>query len=387
MYNRLCKPLLSKSFFLYGSRGTGKSSLLKSLFADRDCLWFDLLDDDIYRELLDRPQRLAEQIAAAAHTPEWVVIDEVQKVPAILDVVHQVIAKKKIKFALTGSSARKLKRGSANLLAGRALVESLFPLTFVELGGDFSLERMLRLGSLPEVVNAASETEAIRTIQAYASTYLREEILQEQLIRNIAPFRRFLDIAAQSNGQILNYAKIGRDCGVDSTAIERYFQILEDTLVGFFLPPFHRSVRKRQSQRAKFYFFDTGVKNGLDGSIHQPIKAGTYQYGRLFEHLVILEIHRLNEYLHRDFKLSHLRTKDDAEIDLIIERPGQKTLLIEIKSTDRVDKVDINKLIKIGSDIKNSEMIFLCSERQPRLVDSVQIMPWQTGILQIYDLN
>ena len=384
MYKRLLNPLLSKSFFIFGSRSTGKSTLLHELFADKKTLWIDLLDDATFREYSNRPELLHERIAGAAQV-EWVVIDEVQKIPALLDTIHQIIFKKKQKFALTGSSARKLKRGGANLLAGRALVYHLYPLTFVEMADDFDLFETLQYGSLPEIVNASSREEAQETLRAYVNTYLREEILIEQLVRNVTPFRKFLEVAAQCNGQIINYAKIGRDCGVDGTAIERYFQILEDTHVGFTLQPFHLSVRKRQAQKPKFYFFDLGVRRFLEGLISFPAVEGNFQFGKMFEHFIILEIMRLAEYYKKDFRLSFLMTKENAEIDLIVERPGQTTLAIEIKSATLVDEVEIGKMQRLGNDLENSELVILSRETLPRQVQDVSILPWREGILRIFE--
>lgn len=384
MYKRLLNPLLSKSFFIFGSRSTGKSTLLHELFADKKTLWIDLIDDATFREYSNRPELLHERIAGAAQV-EWVVIAEVQKIPALLDTIHQIIFKKKQKFALTGSSARKLKRGGANLLAGRALVYHLYPLTFVEMADDFDLFETLQYGSLPEIVNASSREEAQETLRAYVNTYLREEILIEQLVRNVTPFRQFLEVAAQCNGQIINYAKIGRDCGVDGTAIERYFQILEDTHVGFTLQPFHLSIRKRQAQKPKFYFFDLGVRRCLEGLISFPAVEGNFQFGKMFEHFIILEIMRLAEYYKKDFRLSFLMTKENAEIDLIVERPGQTTLAIEIKSATLVDEVEIGKMQRLGNDLENSELVILSRETLPRQVQDVSILPWREGILRIFE--
>jgi len=384
MHKRLLNPLLSKSFFIFGSRSTGKSTLLHELFADKKTLWIDLLDDATFREYSHRPELLHERIAGAAQV-EWVVIAEVQKIPALLDTIHQIIFKKKQKFALTGSSARKLKRGGANLLAGRALVYHLYPLTFVEMADDFDLFETLQYGSLPEIVNASSREEAQETLRAYVNTYLREEILIEQLVRNVTPFRKFLEVAAQCNGQIINYAKIGRDCGVDGTAIERYFQILEDTHVGFTLQPFHLSIRKRQAQKPKFYFFDLGVRRFLEGLISFPAVEGNFQFGKMFEHFIILEIMRLAEYYKKDFRLSFLMTKENAEIDLIVERPGQTTLAIEIKSATLVDEVEIGKMQRLGNDLENSELVILSRETLRRQVQDVSIQPWREGILRIFE--
>src|SRR5690606_7834379 len=224
-----------------------------------------------------------------------VVIDEVQKIPKLLDVVHRKIDESKragrsLRFILTGSSARKLRRGAANLLAGRADVYALFPLTAEELGESFSLEDALAFGTLPSLLDRDTTASKNRYLEAYARTYLKEEIWNEHLVRKLDPFAQLLEIAAQMNGRVLNFASIGRDAGVDTKTVQSYFQILEDTLLGFFLPPYHASERKRETTNPKFYFFDTGVKRALERMLTVPVLPRTYAYGEAFEHWVILEI-------------------------------------------------------------------------------------------------
>jgi len=382
MYHRLCKPLVSNSFFLFGSRGTGKSTLLETLFAGKPTLWIDLLDAEEARRYLLHPELLEERAPRDGKT--WVVIDEVQRVPALLNHVHRLIEKRKIKFALTGSSARKLKRGAANLLAGRAFLNYLHPLTSAELGRDFSLGDALHWGTLPRLVSLADTLEKQEYLRAYSNTYLKEEIREEQVVRQIEPFLRFLEVAAQCNGEPLNFSKIARDCGTDPKAVERYYQVLEDTLVGFFLPPFHRSVRKRQLQRSKFYFFDLGVKRSLEGSLQVPLLPRTSEYGKAFEHFVILECLRLNDYHRKDYRFSYLRTKDDLEVDLIVERPGKKLLLMEIKSTERVDGTQVSKLHGLQSALSPCELWVVAQEKSPRRIEKAEILPWQEALQRLY---
>lgn len=258
----MCKPLKERSFFLFGARGTGKTHLLRRIFKDAPTIWLDLLRDDEVLELTRNPSILESRLRRSISSstgPLWVVIDEVQKVPSLLNEVHRILEEPeyqgKIKFALTGSSARKLKRGGANLLAGRALLNYLFPLTYRELGEQFLIEHALTWGTLPNVINSTSDLERAEVLRAYFSVYLKEEIKEEQIVRKLDPFLRFLEVAAQVNGEPLNFARIGRDCLVDEKQVVRYFQILEDTLIGFFLQPFHESIRKRQTAQSKFYFF------------------------------------------------------------------------------------------------------------------------------------
>jgi predicted AAA+ superfamily ATPase len=378
MFRRSLNILEKQSFFLFGARGTGKSTLLQERLP-RETLVIDLLKPEIESAMLRAPQRLHEQVLQAR--PSWVMIDEVQKAPRLLDVVHSLIeSDANVCFALTGSSARKLKHGSANLLAGRAFVYSLFPLTSVELADAFSLQSALQWGSLPRMVALGDDETRAEFLRAYAQTYLKEEIFAEQLVRGLEPFRIFLEIAAQSNGEILNYTKIAEDVGVDTKTVQSYYQILEDTLVGILLPPFHRSLRKRQRQGPRFYFFDLGVKRALDRTLQVPLPPSTYAYGRAFEHFVILEAHRRNEYGRRDYRLSFLRTHDDAEIDLVIERPGAPTALVEIKSTESVTDRDLRTLRRFKPDLENSEGFCLSRDPIPRQVDGISVLPWAQGL-------
>lgn len=387
MYKRLCNLSQSHSYFLFGARGTGKSTLLNQFYSDlkSQTLWIDLLEPEMEQTLSMTPSKLTEMINAQENPVTCVVLDEIQKIPKLLDVVHSLIEKKKICFALTGSSARKLKRGQANLLAGRAFQFKLFPLTFMELGNDFNLEKVLQWGSLPEIFHLKSDADRQRFLQAYTQTYLKEEILVEQIIRKIQPFRAFLEVAAQSNGDIINFSKIGRQAGLDPKSVERYFDILNDTLLGFYLEPYSKSIRKRQSQHPKFYFFDTGVVRALTRELDVKLKPQTYAFGKAFEHLVVLEIFRLNEYFEKDFKISYLRTKNNLEIDLILEKPSV-IILIEIKSSQQIVQDHLTSLRSLSHEFPNAKKFVLCLEPRPRLVDGIKIIHWQEGLKEILAL-
>ncbi len=236
-------------------------------------------------------------------------------------------------FALTGSSARKLKKTGVDLLAGRALLNYMFPLSFLETNGQWTLEQSLNWGALPAVVTAESDLLRAEILRAYSAIYIKEEIKEEQIVRNLEPFIRFLEVAAQSNGETITFSKIAAVALVSDKAVARYFEVLEDTLLGFWLPPFTRSARKRTMQASKFYLFDPGVKKALERSLSVPVLPGSLEWGRAFEHNFILECMRLNSYYKRDAKLSYLRTNEGAEIDLVIEIPGRGPLCIEIKSS------------------------------------------------------
>jgi len=384
MFNRIINPSKNNSFFIFGARGTGKSTWLEWKFESIPHLYIDLLNLDEEERLAKDPNALLAQVKGLDQKTRWIVIDEIQKLPRLLDVVHLCIEKHKKLFALTGSSARKLKRGAANLLAGRAFVYHLFPLTHVELGSEFLLPDVLRWGSLAKIFQLPATQDKIRFLRTYAQTYLKEEIVAEQIIRKLDPFRLFLEIAAQQNGEILNFSNIAHDVGVDTVTVQSYFQILEDTLIGFLLHPFHRSIRKRQRTNPKFYFFDLGVKRALEGSLTVDFLKSTYGYGKAFEHFVMVEAHRLNAYHEKDYRFSYLRTKDDAEIDLIIERPGLPLVIVEIKSAERVDSRDIRTLSLFKKDMgKNVEAYCLSCDPIPKKIDDIHLLPWQMGLREI----
>ncbi len=383
MIQRIYNLSKSRSFFLLGPRGVGKSTLLKQWKQGLSVYFVDLLDPSVESHYSLHPERLIEDWKA--QKTEWIVIDEIQKNPELLNVVHLGIAEYKIKFALTGSSARKIRRNAANLLGGRASEFKMHPLTHIELKHQFNLIDVLKYGTLPEI-HTLDQTEKIRALYAYVSTYLKEEVLVEQIIRKIEPFRRFLEVAGQMNGKILNYRKISIDSGVEQKSVARYYQILEDTLLGFFLEPYHQSIRKRQSQKAKFYFFDTGVTRALQNTVKLDVTEQTTTYGDLFEQFVFLEFVRLNDIFEKRFKFSYLKTKDNVEVDLIIERPGQPIVLVEIKSSRKVDQNHGDHLIRLQSDFKNAEMYVLNNSNSASVIKNVKHVNWQKGLKEIFEI-
>lgn len=383
MFNRLIKLPKNNSFFLFGARGTGKTFLLGEHYKAASAFHIDLLDPEANQTYSLRPRTLVEQLAALGKETEWIIIDEIQKIPKLLDVVHKQIESSRFKFALSGSSARKLKHGGANLLAGRAFVNHLFPLTAREIGERFSLASALAWGTLPRIYSLDSSEDKRDFLRAYTHTYLKEEITEEQVVRRLDPFRRFLIVAAQMSGQILNFSKIAREVGASAPTVQTYFEILEDTLVGFLLEPFHESVRKRQRENPKFYFFDTGVQRALNNTLTVELRPQTYAFGIAFEHFVINEINRLQSYAKKDWRLSYLRTKDGVEIDLIVERPGIKRALVEIKSTEQVTEDDVRALQRFEKDISNSEAFCLSLDPRPKRIGAVRCFPWPRGLQEI----
>lgn len=370
------------SFFLFGARGTGKSTLIHKHFENTKHELIDLLDPETFIKLQANPSFLESMLGSTTRENPWIIIDEVQKVPQLLDLVHLLIENKKFKFALTGSSARKLKRGGGNLLAGRAFTYKLYPLLESELGDKFDLIQALGFGTLPKILQFESRNECSLFLQSYVETYIQEEIISEQIIRNMPPFRRFLQVAAQTNGNIINFTKIASEASTDAGNVKNYFYVLEDTLIGFFLEPYHRSIRKRQRQSPKFYWFDTGVSRAVSKHLDLPVKESTYEYGKLFESFLITQIKTHLEYQQKQFQLSYLMTKDNAEVDLIIERAGEKNVFIEIKSSKDVREEELANLELLAKD---DGAIPVCLYNGTRILNlnGVKVFPWRTGFKEL----
>ncbi len=384
MFERLREFALNHSLFLFGPRGSGKSTLVAERFSSESTIRLDLLDSTVVEQFLRDPSALYAVVHGLPDLITHVIIDEIQKVPQLLDEVHRLIEEKKKHFILTGSSARKLKRGGANLLAGRAFVYHLYALSCFELKDRFDLNSALHWGTLPKIFSLSSDNDKNDFLRSYTETYLKEEILSEQVVRKLPAFRKFLEVAAQCNGKIINYANIARDVGVDDKTVKEYFVILEDTLIGFFLEPYHNSFRKRMSEKPKFYFFDPGVVRSLARRLTFPIIPQTFGYGDAFEHFVILEFIRLAAYFQPDYRFSYIRTAGDVEVDLVIERPGMPLLCIEIKSSEIVSESDIGSFKRLTKDIPECEAIVLSQDRFAKRYDHVMCYPWQDGLKMIF---
>jgi len=386
MYSRLSKPLKSQSFFLFGSRGVGKSTLINRLISEESALKYDLLDLALESRLLLKPEELYFEIMQELTKNkklEWVFIDEIQKVPELLNTVHKLIEETNLKFALTGSSARKLKRGGANLLAGRAFENKIFPLTMDELAGDFDLDEHLRWGGLPRLTKF-KELEKIEFLSAYVNRFLKEEIQGEQLVRKMRPFRFFIEIAAQNSAKLINYSKIARDVGVDSNTIKTYFDILEETFVVHKLEAFHTSVRKRQLQSPKYYFFDLGVLRTVQNVHTLPITPKTSAYGFYFEHFIFHELVARAEYLKNYYKFFYLTTKDGVEVDFVVERPGKPYALIEVKSKDQVTEEDTKALARIAKDFPfDCEAYVVSKDTAEKMMGGVRCLNYKTALRSI----
>jgi len=280
--------LKNKSFFLFGPRATGKSFLIRHEFRD-SAIVFDLLRSDLYLQLSAQPHQLESMIDAASNF-EYVVVDEVQRVPMLLNEVHRLIETRNIKFLLTGSSARSLRQQHVNLLAGRAWEANLFPLVSTEIP-DFDLMRYLQFGGLPAVYSSEKPAEELH---AYVDTYLKEEIQAESLVRKIPSFARFLKLAALTSGNILNFSSVANDAGIPISTVREYYHILEDTFIGFLVPAWTKTMKRKAMSTAKFYLFDCGVKHTLSGV--QSLEKTSDVYGRAFEHFIALELRAYLSY-------------------------------------------------------------------------------------------
>jgi predicted AAA+ superfamily ATPase len=384
MFSRLIKLSKERSFFLFGARNTGKSTLLENDFDKENSVYFDLLNQDLFSRLEKRPEELYEIVKGLPANKRFIIVDEIQKIPELLNVIHRLMKDKKHLFLMTGSSARKLKKEGVNLLAGRAFVYNLYPLSFLELGDRFVLNDALHWGTLPEVFDFNESSSKHEFLMAYAHTYLKEEIAAEQLVRNLPSFRRFLEVAAQCNGKIINYSNIARDVGIDDKTVKNYFSILEDTLVGHVLEPYHGSLRKRLQQSPKFYFFDTGVVRALAQLLSVPLLPSTNAYGNAFESYIINECIRLNSYFRKDYKFSFLRTVNEMEIDLIIERPGRPLLLIEIKSTKELEERLLKNFFKLCKEFPKADYLCLSCDPYAKKWGEVRALPWQNGLKEIF---
>lgn len=368
----------TETFFLWGPRQTGKTTLLQQAYPD--AFWIDLLKADHYRRYLTRPELLREEVEALDSRP-FVVIDEVQKVPRILDEVHWLHENQGLHFALCGSSARKVKRGAANLLGGRAVRYELRGLTSAELGSKFDLLRILNNGYLPRIYPAARPK---RLLNAYVSDYLKEEVAAEGLVRNLPVFSDFLDIAALSDTHQVNYSNIARECGVSSQTVKGYFEILEDTLMARWLPSYRRRPKRRVVQSPKLYFADVGVVGFL--ARRGRLEPGSELFGSAFENWCFHEISAYNGYHDRFADLSYWRLASGTEVDFVI---NDMAVAIEAKSSRTISSHHLKSLRQIVVDHPKVERrIVVCLEDRPRKTsDGVEVMPYRDFIQRLWSGN
>jgi predicted AAA+ superfamily ATPase len=358
-------PAGRETFFLWGPRQTGKTTLLRQTYPE--AVWLDLLKADEYRRYLERPELLRQELTSGAR-PSQVVIDEVQKVPALLDEVHWLHEHQKIRFALCGSSARKVRRGTANLLGGRAVRYELHGLTAAEIGKNVDLVRLLNHGYLP--THYGSDRPE-RLLASYVGDYLKEEVAAEGLVRNLPVFSAFLNAAALSDGDLVNFANIARDCGVSGHTVKGHFSILEDTLLGRWLPAYTRRPKRRVVLAPKFYFSDVGVVNYL--ARRGTLQPGGELYGKAFENWVLHELLAFNAYSESFAELSYWRLASGVEVDFIV---GQMAVAIEAKASARITADHLKGLRHLRADHPRARRVVVCLEPKRRVTeDGIEILP------------
>jgi predicted AAA+ superfamily ATPase len=364
----------NNAFFLWGARKTGKTTYLKSNF--KDALYIDLLKTNVAQKYELKPDLLREEIVA--NNPLLVIIDEIQKIPVLLDEIHWCVENTSSKFILCGSSARKLIRMKANLLGGRAWRYEMFPLTTFEIGTGFDLKRAMNHGLIPQHYYS---TNPERFLESYVLDYLSHEIKAEAIVRNVPAFHRFLEIAAISNSEIINFSSVARDCGVSSVTVKDYFQILQDTLLGFMLPPFTKKIKRVPVESSKFYFFDMGVTRALRRML--IIQEGSAEFGHFFEHFILMEIRAFLSYKNFYKNIYFWRTQCDKEVDVII---GEAECAIEIKTSKQKSMKDFKGLIAFGEEFPNARLMAVTFDDSKRVINNkIEVFPWHEFVKELWN--
>jgi len=351
------------SVFLWGARQVGKTTLLENLYPN--ARYYDLLQSTEFERLFRRPSLLSEELETATEG-ELVIIDEIQKVPQLLDEIHRLIHKKKLRFILSGSSPRKLKRIGANLLGGRALKKTLYPLVSAEIP-DFDILKAVNNGMIPRHYAVNNPWERFR---AYIGVYLNEEIREEAISRKLNSFSKFLEVAAFSNSEMVVYKNIAQDCGIDHRTVKEYFEILQDTLIGYLIPGFSATKKRRAILAPKFYYFDVGVANYL--SNRKNIQQGTDAFGHAFEHLIIQELIAYLGYRNSAQALTYWRTSSGYEVDAII---GEGKIAIEIKSSNEVNTRHLKGIKVFQEDFPQARAIVVSMDKSKRILNNIEIFP------------
>ncbi len=365
-----------KSLFLFGPRQTGKSAYIKNQLQEPKLSW-TLLDNELYRELAKKPSLLRNTLRAKGINEGVVVIDEIQKLPSLLDEVHMLIEETNIHFLLTGSSARKLRSKGVNLLGGRAGRMNFHPLVYPEIKDtNYALEEIFKTGLLPASFKAADSEEFLSD---YTSLYVREEIEAEGAVRSLPPFWDFLRVAASESGEITNYQNVANDIGISNVSVKEWYRILIDTLIGFEVPPYRKTVKRKPNAASKFYLFDVGVTRKLQGL--ERIEDGTSEFGRYFENYIAMEIRSWLDYQGIEEGLNYWHTLTGQEVDFIIK--GE--VAVEVKSTSNVSSKDMKGLKALMEENLISKYIIVCREQHPQLLDNgILVLPYKEFLEQLW---
>lgn len=364
---------LEGSVFLFGARQTGKSTLLRQQFPSAP--YIDLLDTTVKSRFQRRPSLLYEMFKDKDEDT-LIIIDEIPEVPELLNEVHRLISQHHLRFILCGSSARKLKRKGHNTLGGRAFPVYLFPLVSAEIP-DFDIDKAVAYGMLPSHYLSANPS---RLLSGYIDVYLKEEIKEEALVRNLNAFQRFLEVAALTSGEMVNYNNIAQDCGVSATTVSAYFDILDDTLIGRRIPAYTKSLKRRLVQAPRFYYFDVGIVNHL---LHRKdLKRGTPEYGHAFEHLIVQEIVAHNHYRHSEERISYWRTYTGIEVDVVI---GDARVAIEIKSSEEILPRHLKNLKIFGEEYHESRRIIVSLDVINRTEEGIECMYVKDFFQQLWE--
>lgn len=366
-----------KSLFLFGPRQTGKTAYIKNQLAEPKLSW-SLLDNELYRELSQKPSLLRNTLRAKSITDGVVVIDEIQKLPQLLDEVHLLIEETNIHFLLTGSSARKLRNKGVNLLGGRAGRINFHPLVYPEIKNfNYSLEEIFSTGLLPASFKSPTSEEFLSD---YTSLYVREEIEAEGAVRHLPPFWDFLKIVASESGEITNYKNVANDIGISSVSVKEWYRLLLDTLIGFEVPPYRKTIKRKPNASSKFYLFDVGVTRKMQGL--QKIEEGTSEFGRYFENYIAMELRSWLDYNGIEEGLNYWHTLTGQEVDFIVK--GE--VAIEVKSTANVSGKDMKGIKAIMEESLLSKYIIVCRERYPQLLDNgILLLPYKEFLEQLWN--
>jgi uncharacterized protein len=363
----------NESLFLWGARQTGKSTLLKNLFPN--ALWFDLLLSDTFLRYKTDPKQF-RQVILANKRGSTVVVDEIQKIPELLDEIHWLMVNHPVRFILSGSSPRKIIRFGSNLLGGRAFRYELYPLIQSEIP-DFDLLRALNNGLLPRHYLAENPK---KLIEAYIGNYLKDEIMAEAKIRNINAFTQFLEAAAFSNGEMVNYSNIASDCGVSHNTVKEYFQILVDTLIGRFVPSFQKKPKRRVILSPKFYYFDIGITNKL--LKRGRIEVRSESFGHAFEHFIYQELYAHSKYSEKDYPISYWRTTSQIEVDFIL---GDHEVAVEVKGTNNIHSRHLKGLKSFAEEYTVKKLIVVSDDPFERKIGEISVIPWKLFLDRLWN--